>query len=213
VSSHAKCPQQFRFRRIDRLPEPSSPALDRGSAKHAHVAHYLTTGELPERVEVEEYAAWFPLLNNLRSSKAVPEQQVAFTRHWERTEWYGRDVFLRVVFDAIVVDPATGDVSVYEWKTGKRYDEHLKQMRLYCFAAMKMFPEARQVECVIGYLDEGPKTLPKLVCQRIVEKDLEKEFAEFSRDFLADDIYPASPGFHCRWCHYRKSNAGPCAHG
>jgi hypothetical protein len=211
VSAHAKCPQQFRFRRIDRLPEPTSEAMARGSDKHAHVAHYLTTGELPERVEVDEYAEWFPLFNRLRDAGATPEQQVAFTRKWERTGWYGQDVFLRVVFDAIAL--GDGRVSVYEWKTGKRYDEHLKQMRLYCLAALKLYPEVEEAECVIGYLDQGPALTPNLVCKRTVEKDLETEFAEFSRHFLADDIYPATPGIHCRWCHFRKGNNGPCAHG
>ena len=211
VSAHSKCPQQFRFRRIDRLPEPQSEAMQRGLTKHEAVAHYLTTGDLPERSITDEYADWFPMLDALRERGATPEHQVAFNRQWKQTGWYGQDVFLRVMFDAIVSAPDR--VTVYEWKTGKRYDEHLKQMRLYCFAALKMFPEVPEVECVIGYLDQGPTLTPNLVCKRTVEKDLEQEFAEFSRYFLADDIYPAAPGMHCRWCHYRKSNAGPCAHG
>lgn len=213
VSAHAKCPLQFRFRRIDRYPEQPSEALTRGLAVHDAVAHYLTTGDLPEGYDPEPLSRWFQLFNILRDCGAQPEQQVAFRKDWSRTEWYAKDVFLRVVFDALHYDMNEGEVFVHEWKTGKAYPEHFQQMRLYCFAALKLHPEAKQATCSIGYLDRGTDRMPTLTCHRTTEKDLEEEFAEFTRHFLADDAYPARPGFHCRWCDFRKSNNGPCAHG
>lgn len=213
VTSHAKCPKQFRIRRIDKVPEPPSPAMDRGLTIHNDLATYISTGELPENADVALYAPWFPFLNHLREQGAEAELQVAFNHNWIRCEWFGGDAWLRVVFDALVWDEATMRVTVVEHKTGKRYPEHARQMRLYCFAAMKLYPEARDARCVISYIDEGPARQPDLVMQRSNMEELEREFREFSQELLTDTLYPARPGFHCRWCAYAKSKGGLCEHG
>ena len=213
VTSHAKCPLQFRFRRIDRLPEAPSEAMDRGSRVHAALAAYISTGELPERTEPALYAPWFPILDALRTHGAVPEQQIAFTQNWERTEWFASDVWVRVVYDAIVWDETNARVTVIEHKTGKPYNEHAQQMRLYCYTALRLYPEARDAKCYINYIDQGPARRPELVMTRTNMPELEAEFAEFSKEFLNDTLYPSRPGIQCRWCSYAKSKGGPCEQG
>ena len=213
VSSHSRCPLSVRFRKIDRYTEPKSEAMERGSRIHADLAHYIGSGDFPEDSMADAYAAWIPTLDALRAQGATPEHQLAFTKEWAMTEWFGSGAWLRVIFDAIAFDPVTQRVTVYEHKTGKSYPEHAQQMRLYCLAALRMFPQAHDARCVIHYIDKGPDRCPELVLQRSVLDDLTKEFLDFSQELLNDTIYPARPGPYCNWCAFKKSAGGPCAYG
>jgi hypothetical protein len=211
VSQHAKCPLSVRYQKIDRIPQPDNEYQGRGHAIHAELAHLINTGELPEGATLPHREEWRRRLLHLHVAGAKSEQQVAFNREWKVVPWFGANVWARVVIDAIVV---TKDiVRVHEFKTGKVYPEHVKQKRLYALAAMKLYPghDAFVVGC--DYIDDPERAddLSKFI--RAQEAGLEQEFAEFAAPLLREDVYPAAPGTHCRWCHYRKSNAGPCVFG
>jgi len=211
VSSHAKCPLQFRFRRIDRLPEPPSEAMSRGTVIHADLSDYINTGNFPDTSTVSQL--WRPFLDGLRALGARSELQVAFDKDWVALPaWYGEAVHARVVFDAMHhVDKSA---FVTEFKTGKVYPEHVQQGRLYCLAALMLQPEAEEASCQIVYIDQGPGTKrPIFTQQRSAVPQLLREFEDFSKDFLNDTIYPARPGYHCNWCAYSKAKGGPCTQG
>ena len=100
ASNHAACPRKFRYQRIDRLPEPPSPVLERGTGIHAALAHYLESGAWP--VGFVPLTDWEATLNDMRARGALSEKQVAFTEAWGTTEWYAQNAWFRAVFDAII---------------------------------------------------------------------------------------------------------------
>jgi hypothetical protein len=105
---------------------------------------------------------------------------------------------------------------IHEWKTGKVWPEHVKQMRLYALAGMLMYPAAYEVRVIIGYLDKstGVREARTIgLFHRRLMGELKDEFAKFAQPLLNDDIYPARPNKFCGYCHFRKSNGGPCEHG
>jgi hypothetical protein len=211
VKNHAKCPLSVRLEKIDRVPQPDNVYQGRGRQIHDELAHLVNTGEFPENAIIPHKEEWRRRLLHMHVAGARSEQQVAFTREWKVTQWFGVGVWARVIIDGIVV---TKDiVRVHEFKTGKYYPEHEKQKRLYALAAMKLYPGHDSFVVGCDYIDDPTRAddLTKFV--RAQEAELEKEFADFAAPLLNDDIFPASPGTHCRWCHYRKSNAGPCAFG
>src|SRR5678815_5098643 len=65
VRNHTSCPLKFRFQRIDRLPEPPSQVLDRGTAIHAALAYYLTNN-CWENDNFPTLVQWQPILDSLR---------------------------------------------------------------------------------------------------------------------------------------------------
>jgi CRISPR/Cas system-associated exonuclease Cas4 (RecB family) len=219
VRSHATCPQKFKFIRIDRLPEPEQPGgpLDRGKQVHAWFAHYIMHGRWPEEAVVTPVLEkWAERLDPLHACGARAEEQIAFTKDWKQCEWYAPDVRARFVFDVVLEPTHDNDwiVAVIDWKTGRRYESHAMDARLYALAAMKMFPKARTVNVNFRYVDEVPSAKSLLyMCERSAEKELEKYADLFNNEFLNDTIYPARPGPHCRWCYQRKSAGGLCAFG
>jgi len=100
-----------------------------------------------------------------------------------------------------------------EFKTGKVYPEHATQLRLYALAGFIMHPEATEARAENWYLDGAPSPLVGYVAQRSALEGLKREFTEFARPLLNDDLYPATPGRHCNWCGFAKSKGGPCDFG
>lgn len=210
VSQHKKCPLAFRFRRIDRLPEPEGAPLLRGHDIHAHLAHYLTHGHwIPDSPNTPS-DHWKGALDALRERGAKPEQQVAFNKDWIPVAWYAPDAFVRVVFDAIIME--RDYIEIIEFKSGKVYPEHEQQKRLYALAAMKYHPPAQIGGVRLWYIDQKEEG-DSYAAHRHSVPMLEVEFENFPREFLQDTLYPARPGVHCRWCHFRRSNGGPCEFG
>lgn len=206
VTQHNNCPQVIRFRKIERLEEPKSVHLERGLDVHGAVERYLATGERPEGTPFADN--WFEVFDELRNRGVTPERKVAFNAAWELTEWFAADAWLRAVLDATVVD---GDaVDVYEWKTGKKYDEHANQARLYALVALLLYPD-KKVNIRLRYLDRYPESRDVMGFDHRHIEPLKKEFTEFSHAYLNDTLYPARPNRFCNWCHFRKSNGGPCS--
>ena len=214
VQQHNTCPLVIRFRKIDRLPEPKSEHLVRGLSVHDAVAQCLIAppGSLcvwngPEPISPK----WVALFQYLRDAKARPEVKAAFDREWNVVDdYFAPNVWLRTVLDAI--ETRGDEIDVWEWKTGKRYEDHAKQARLYALAALLLHP-GKTVNVRIRYLDRYPEGHDTLNFTPAMVPSLKKEFEDFSYDYLHDEIYPAKPNRFCRNCWFRNSNGGPCAYG
>jgi hypothetical protein len=218
VRNHDTCPLKFRFQRIDRLPEPQdgSGPLARGTAIHEMLAHAIQHGYWPDEEIPETLKLWDDYIDSLRVQNGMPEKQIAFRKDWTQCEWYAQDVWARFVFDVVVEPTPDNDwtVKVVDWKSGKKYDTHSMDARLYALAALKMYPDAKRASVSFHYVDRPPTgDSVGYACERGVMPDLEAYSETFNHDFLNDTLYPARTGFHCRWCHFRKSNNGPCAFG
>ena len=211
VNQHRKCPQVIRFTKIERLPEPENTAIQRGKGIHGELAHLVNTGEWPEGALIPHQEIWKKRLGHLHGAGAIAEQQIAFTKDWKQVAWYGANVWVRIVMDAMLV--LKDMVRVHEFKTGKVYPEHEKQKRLYALAALKLNPTLDVVVVGCDYIDDPERADDLTRFTRAQELSLEQEFAEFAQPLLSETIFPAAPGTHCRWCHFRRSNAGPCAFG
>jgi hypothetical protein len=211
VKQHAKCPLSVRLQKIDRIPMPDNEAQGRGRGIHDELKVLVETGDFPAGALIPHKETWRRRLLHLHVAGAKAEQQIAFDRQWNVVPWFGANVWCRIIIDAIMV---TKDiVRVHEFKTGKVYPEHEQQKRLYALAAMKLYPghDAFVVGC--DYIDQPnlADDLTKFV--RAQEASLEQEFVNFAAPLLNEDIYPAAPGTHCKWCSYSRSNNGPCAFG
>lgn len=208
VKTHQQCPALIKYRKIDRLPEPKAPAMQRGIDMHAAIeAAIRQKTALPP---THPYAHWNEVLGGVVSKHVAPEVKLAFNADWMPVEWMAPDVWLRVAFDAVTREPGVTDV--WEWKTGKQYEEHEVQGRLYALAALLVVPQDR-VNVRIRYLDHYPLRTDILGFSYADIPRLKDEFIKFSYDFLNDEIYPARAGPKCRYCHFRKSNGGPCTFG
>lgn len=219
--------------------EPENPAFIKGNRVHHGAETFIRTPtkELPAfikqmqkdtpaktRDDPQPKSTWDLLksvedkLRFFQRLKASVELEWAFTRDYKPTSWFGRDAWLRIKTDACGLEPDTKPplIHITDWKTGKVYDEHKQQRSLYALGGLQL------VE--LGALAAGDKRAEVIAehaytdttqsaTETFAFKDLKKlkdQWAARTKQMLSDTTYKATPGYHCKWCRYRKSNGGPC---
>lgn len=210
-STYETCPLQAKYKYIDKLPEETSDAMERGRHVHDDLAAYLR-GDIPDEVAPETLVGWEhfgDLLEALRDLEPLVEQQWGYERSWLPGAWFGPEVWFRAVVDAAVVyEDHTADV--VDHKTGKARPEHAQQAELYAIATMLRYP-VRAVTVRFWYLDQGAESV-----YRFVKKDQAPLIAKWNgrvKRMLTDEIMAPKPGHHCNWCSFAKSKDGPCKYG
>jgi RecB family exonuclease len=221
-SDYKRCPAKFKYKHLEKRPEPGSAALDRGAMIHTLAERYLKGLIVrlpPELAAFEDEFKELRKLYKKDKSKFVVEDNWAFTKEWGRTtstDW--ANCWLRIKLDfAQLITPTF--MKVRDWKTGKLRDElheeYLEQLELYALAALMLFPDLEVVEPELDYLDLGliypdpDKGEPLRYYRSDVER-LRKTWEKRVAPMFKDKRFAPRPNDKCNWCHYRAENKGPC---
>jgi CRISPR/Cas system-associated exonuclease Cas4 (RecB family) len=209
-AEYMQCPRKAMYKCVMKLKEPGSPAMDRGSEIHNKLEKYLK-GEaklLPEEAKLLKVK-----YETIKKAKPEVELSVAFTDKWEKTDWFNwQHAWCRVKIDALapplVENPV---VSIYDHKTGKEkeHGEYRDQLELYGLTGLLLYPIAEKAKSSLLFVDSGKEVLGEEYPRKDVEK-LQKKWILRTKAMLSDIKFKPTPGFHCRYCHFRKSNGGPC---
>lgn len=207
---YERCPQLYKFKAIDRLPEPPNPAMERGIRIHglAEKALLQPRSSLPQ--ELQRLSARF---KELRQQKAAPEKQWTLTDAFKGvTGWFDKDAWLRLKLDAVVVN---GDqVEVVDWKTGQfKPEKSLDQLELYALGASVIHPEVKQVTARLSYVDVGQEVPVVVEVTQAWRKKITAKWLKRIAPLQKDQKFSPKPGPACNWCFFAKSKGGPCAHG
>ena len=202
-----QCPFKFKCLKIDKLKEPQSPHLKRGNDIHKEMELYLV-GKLDEVPESgKEFAS---LLEMLRGLDPFVEQEWAFTDSWGRTKWRDwKNCWLRVKTDVCVI--AGRDGLIVDHKTGKKYDENVEQIELFALSGFHIHPQVDNFEMRLWYLDSGEEVVEERSRDQVPE--MKAAWMDRIGPMFNDTIFAPKPNKFCDWCHFRKSNGGPCSHG
>lgn len=221
-STYKLCPLKARLAYIDRIPEPSNPAMERGAQIHVLAEKFIKgeLNELPE--ELYKFRKDFRKLKRKYkrvTSGVTVEDTWAFTKDWDQTtwnDWVG--CWLRVKLDC-AEETNDGLLIIHDWKTGKfrpdKNEEYVEQLELYALSAFFMYDHIEVVMPRLVYLDEGtifpePKSADEAALT-FTRDDIPKLKATWEKRvkvMLNDRVFAPRPNNLCRWCHYRKSNAG-----
>jgi RecB family exonuclease len=213
LSTYEKCGLQAKLKYIDKLPEPPSDALERGTEAHDVLAQYLR-GDRPESADISGWAHFGVLLNDLRALEPLVEQQWGFSRAWQPTGWFGKDTWFRSVLDAaLVYGDDTGDV--IDFKTGKPYPQDTaKQAELYAISMVRRYPALTHATVRFWYLDPAQRGAEAVY--RFSRDQAEAAMPKWEKKaerMLTDEIMAPRPGEHCKWCPFAKTKGGPCKYG
>lgn len=204
LSCFEKCPAQYKFRYIDKIPEgPSSEALVRGRRLHTELDLYMRGTDteippcgLPFKQELEE----------LRARRAVPEQRWDFDDEWK---FVHQKSWVVAITDVHYVDGKLG--VVIDYKSGKYYDTHIDQAKLYGVALLSKEPKIQTARVEFFYLDKVD--IVDMEIDRDEAQEIKQNFeARASVIALAEEFEPRPTKF-CKWCSYAKSAGGPCTKG
>lgn len=208
-ADYDQCPAKFKYKHLDRLPDPGSPAMARGNTIHT-LAEDFTTGKiktLPK--ELVNFKAQFAHLKKLNPQV---EQQWGFRADWSftgRSGWFGDDVWFRAKADAMVVyEDDTGDI--IDHKTGKKYETNEKQVRLFALAGFKRYPQLKEITTRLWYLDQPTDNEVILEYTAADAKLIQKDWDKWTQPMFNDRKFPPKPNDKCHWCPFRKAAGGPC---
>lgn len=233
VSEFNNCPQLYKYRSIDRLPQPPSLDAERGTLVHT-VLHDLFERPaadrtplsaielLPSRwlaqVEAKPELAtmvtnekeWLDRARSLVETYFTLEQPSTFEathREMHLEDDFREDLYLHGYVDRLDVAP-TGEVRIIDYKTGKSpkpgwEDKALFQLRVYALLYWKNNGVLPRL-LQLMYLGDG-----KLVRSNPTVADLEaaqKSLLRTADDILASidkDYWPPKPSRLCDWCYFK----------
>lgn len=210
LTTYEECPFKARCKFVDKLPEPGSKAMDRGSEVHAQAQQFVE-GKLPRvPAELKPIAGY---LASFKKSRAVCEQELAFDSQWKPVDWFAPNAWLRSKLDVVNYGKIGRDVvaHVTDYKTGKVRPANEDQIELYCVSVLSADEMIYGASARLLYVDAGI-VLPEKT--RLMQRDqlpeLQKKWTARAKPMLTDTRFAPRAGPYCGWCHYRKSNGGPC---
>jgi CRISPR/Cas system-associated exonuclease Cas4 (RecB family) len=204
---YTECPAKAKYKFIDKLPEPGSPAMERGNEIHKMAENYVkgVLKTLPAELKLFSVE-----IKNLKKQKASPEQSITFTKDWKQCAWNDWDrAWLRIKVDAILINDQVA--TVIDYKTGKVRDGNEMQLSLYDLGALVAYPKIKVVMSELWYLDHGE--VRPITPRQATQKDvplLKKEWVTRVTPMLNDTKFAPRAGDYCRYCTFRKGNGGPC---
>lgn len=200
LGTFEKCPAKYKYRYLDKLVDPPGPSAARGTAIHATVEQYmLTKAPLPE-----EFSHYTSFLDNVVAAGGLPEVKLAVDEEWQPTDFSSG--WLRAVLDALIIQE--NSAILYDWKTGKEYDDHYDQKQLYALCVFSHYPEVQEVRSVHVYVDHGKNT--ERTYHRSNVPAMQSQWNERARKLLTAESFYPNPNYGCRWCSYSRSKGGPC---
>lgn len=234
VSEYENCPQLYKYRKIDKLPEPPSLDAERGTLVHTILQDLF---EFPSQERTPQTAIdllpsrwaaqlenkpvllemvtnekeWFDRASSLLTTYFTLENPTTFEathREMHLENDFAKDVYLHGYVDRLDVAP-TGEVRIVDYKTGKSpkpgwEEKALFQLRVYALLYWKNTGVLPRLLQLI-YLGDG-----RIVKSNPTMSDIESAEKVLKR--VAQDIFisiekeywPPKPSRLCDWCYFKS---------
>lgn len=206
-----QCAARAKYKYLLKLPEPGSPAMDRGSEIGKLAEEYLLGNIATLPKELSRFPKEF---QELRELGAIPEQQWAVRRDWTETEWFAEDVYIRFKVDAYAI-PRRRVLRIIDFKTGKLKDmaENQLQLDLYGVGALSLF-DIDVAFAELWYLDQGVLVGgegDEIGTYRMEDlSKLQKTWDDRLAPMFSDRTFVPTPNYLCRYCTFSRSKGGEC---
>ena len=213
VQVFESCQYRAKLQWLDKTPDlQPKTAADRGTQIHLEAEDYVC-GKAPFTNNLRHFSADLTALHNhYAQGRVTCEEEWAFDRDWNDTEW--KKGWLRLKCDA-VCHLSPKHVVVIDYKTGKRFGNELKhavQLQLYAVCALLRYPDVEQVTCELWYFDQNE--LASFVLHRRQLKKYLAIFDEKGRKFTETTNFKPNPNVvTCKYCPYHPDKQGDCQYG
>lgn len=200
-----ECGLRFKDRYIDKIPEPPSQAMARGTDLHTKAEYWVQgklKGPLPtglKKLETE--------FQNLRLLKPRVEQWYGVDENWAVKKYESWCVG-KLDADVVVDD----ELIIIDYKSGRIYaDKHQQQASLYAALCAPHFPKVKKITAEFWYLDQSDTLTWSWNANQI--PGLQKTWGERGREVMSARNLEPRPGYQCKWCMRSKANGGTCKVG
>lgn len=205
-----ECPYKVYLSKVEKMPDPSGPAAERGTMIHEHIENYINGNHSDV---IKEMHGFQKLIDQLRDGYNAGEVQLegdwAVTRYWTPAEWNDEDAWGRFKLDAFHMESPTSAI-VYDWKTGRKFGNEMKHNQQgmgYAISAFALYPELEFIKVKFVYLDKND-TLEGSYTRAQAEL-LRPGLTTRADKFTTCTDFEPKPSFHaCRWCPHAKIQEG-----
>lgn len=207
LSTYERCAAAAGYKYVMKVPYKKSEKAARGTEIHGSIEAVLLGQSADLHPAARTISA---VISEVKEKAPLVEFKLAFSRHFEAVvDWRSSDAWFRMVLDAGYLD---GKVAyIPEWKSGKVWDDHKDQRRLYAIGALAQWPEAETAMVTTYYLDQGKKV--SVLVDRPQGTMLVGQFNERLEKMENERHFAPRPGNYCRWCDFSRYRGGPCRVG
>jgi putative RecB family exonuclease len=234
VSEYENCPQLYKYRKIDRLPEPPSLDAERGTLIHTilqdlfefpsqertpQTALDLLPSRWAAQLEgkpallemVSSEKEWLDRASSLLQTYFTLENPSTFEathREMHLEDDFDSDIYLHGYVDRLDVAP-TGEVRIVDYKTGKSprpgwEEKALFQLRVYALLYWKNTGVLPRLLQLI-YLGDGRIVKSNPTMAEI--ESAEKVLRRVAQDIfisIEKEYWPPKPSRLCDWCYFKS---------
>lgn len=198
------CPQKFKFQFIDKLPQGSSPAMERGGKMHENIEMYLNGWVQELSADTED---WKQAFDDLKKEDFKGEQALGISKDWALLpDWFDKRTWLRVKMDAYYRKGPR--LTVIDFKSGKYRIPSQDQIELYAVAGLSVFPDIEEVDAEFWFLDADEVFKRTYTREELL--NLRKKYEQASDAIYSESQWKPAPSTECRWCPYSKTKGGKC---
>lgn len=220
LMEYENCPYAVYLKSVEKMPDPSGPAAERGVLVHGHIEGYIQNEHdtllavpLASGMKKVNLAPFEPLMERLRLGWIADQVEVegdwGFTRDWQQTGFFADDVWARVKLDAIEFESETSAVA-YDWKTGRKFGNELKhnqQGMVYAIATFMRYPKLEFIETKFVYLDQHETLENRYSRERALM--LKPMWDKRANRLTTATEFPPKPSLHaCRFCPHAVVQEG-----
>lgn len=203
MSLYDKCPRQWHLRYVEGVRGESGKAAERGTRLHDLLEKYFK-GEIPYPSGDKCLAPWKKYMEELKLQAPSAEAEVAVDQFWRPVPFEDPSAWFRGKKD---LDIRTDEVKfIFDWKSGKIYEDHVKQGRAYVALDPEDF---ENYEVRFAYLDI-PHHVQSWPYTHTDKVNFRTELDRKIEVIRLDDQWKPNPDDHCRWCELSWRNNGSC---
>jgi PD-(D/E)XK nuclease superfamily len=205
LDSYRDCPAKFKYQFIDKLSQPSSPAMERGGKMHEVIENYLN-GWIPDLPA--NLGNWQEPLDALKKEDFKAEQALGIDNAWKLLpNWFHSTTWLRSKADAMYTK--CDQLVVIDFKSGKYRIPSTEQIELYAIVGLSVYPDIEKIKAEFWFLDTGEVYSRDYTRAELV--GLRSKYEGYAAKLYTETNWKPAPSVNCRWCAYSKTKGGPCA--
>lgn len=206
LDTYRECPAKFKFQFIEKRPQPTSPALERGAKMHDDIEAYLRgwITALPS-----ELLEWKDAFEDLKKLGVVTEQAWGFDQAWAKlSDWFQKDTWLRAKSDAHYLKDNGETLVIIDFKSGQYRVPSTEQIELYAIAGLSVYPAVKRVTAQFWFIDANNTYDREYTAEHLIQ--LRKKYEDYVKPIYAETVWNPTPSRACKWCTYSISRGGPC---
>lgn len=208
-SMYAKCPAQYEWHYVLGHKRGKSAALERGLDIHKKAENFVKgiIKGLPN--ELTHFSNEFKnLKKEYNAGHGFTEPDISLTKNFEASTKFETDWFIGFADYAHFSE----ELTVIDYKTGKRYPEHRDQGHAYSMSLLHLNPTIEKINVEFWYLDipDPEKNILPFEFQRNDLNRMTRLWQKRINTMYADKRFEATPNKFCKWCARHKRNGGDC---